>query len=63
MSIDGAQILYDRDAAAIQLSCSARQIDELRRCGALRSVRMGRENKFLHSDLKAFADALPEAVS
>ena len=40
------------------LSCSARQIDELRRAGLLTAVRMGREHKFRHADLEAYADSL-----
>lgn len=52
------RILYDRDSAAVMLSCSARQIDELRRAGRLRAVRMGREHKFRHADLQSYADSL-----
>ncbi len=44
------RILYDRESAEVMLSCRARQIDELRRTGHLRAVRMGREHKFRHAD-------------
>ena len=54
----GTRILYDKTAAAVMLSCSARQIDELRRAGRLTAVRMGREHKFRHADLEAYADSL-----
>lgn len=52
------RILYDRDSAAVMLSCSPRQIDELRRAGRLVAVFEGREYKFRHADLEAYADSL-----
>lgn len=54
----GLRILYDKQSAAVMLSCSARQIDELRRAGRLVAVRMGREHKFRHADLEAYANSL-----
>lgn len=54
----GTRILYDKESAAVMLSCSARQIDELRRAGLLTAVRMGREHKYRHTDLEAYADSL-----
>lgn len=54
------RILYDRESAAVMLSCSARQIDELRRGGKLVAV-FGREYKFRHADLEAYADLLAVA--
>lgn len=56
------RILYDRESAAVMLSCSARQIDELRRGGQLLAVQMGRTYKFRHADLVAFADRLVKAT-
>jgi excisionase family DNA binding protein len=57
------RILYDRDGAAEQLSCSARQVDELRRAGKLHAVKMGREHKYRHEDLAAYADSLLGATA
>lgn len=51
--------LFDRDQAAEFLSTSARRVDELRRGGALRAVRDGREYKFTSTDLLAYIDGLP----
>ena len=58
MTETATRILYDKESAAVMLSCSARQIDELRRAGRLIAVRMGREHKFRHIDLVAYADSL-----
>lgn len=59
MTADTAtRILYSKQGAAEQLSCSPRQIDELRRAGKLVAVHMGREFKFRHADLQAYADSL-----
>ncbi|HOB50073.1 MAG TPA: DNA-binding protein [Mycobacterium sp.] len=49
-AMPSVRILYDRESAEVMLSCRARQIDELRRTGHLRAVRMGREHKFRHAD-------------
>lgn len=51
--------LFDREQAAEFLSTSSRRIDELRRAGALRAVRDGREFKFTSSALAAYIDGLP----
>jgi excisionase family DNA binding protein len=58
MTDTATRILYDKHTAAVMLSCSARQIDELRRSGRLLAVRMGREHKFRHVDLEAYANSL-----
>lgn len=54
----GTRVLYDRESAAVQLSCSPRMIDELRRAGVLAAVQMGRTYKYRHADLEAYADSL-----
>ena len=59
----GTRILYDKPAAALMLSCTEREIDELRRSGRLQAVRHGRRWKFTHVELQRFADSLTEAAS
>lgn len=59
----GARILYDKPAASHMLSCTEREIDELRRGGRLAAVRHGRRWKFTHAELQRFADSLTEAAS
>jgi hypothetical protein len=56
----GDKGLYDKDSAADYLSTSDRRVAELRRSGALTSVRDGREWKYRPSDLDANIDSLPE---
>ncbi|SLH96828.1 Gp56 [Mycobacteroides abscessus subsp. abscessus] len=57
-----ARGLFDRDQAAEFLSTSSRRVDELRRAGALRAVRDGREYKFTSSDLLTYIDGLPASA-
>lgn len=59
----GTRILYDKPAAALMLSCSEREIDELRRAGRLAAVPHGRRWKFTHAALQRFADSLTEATA
>ncbi|MBN7314999.1 helix-turn-helix domain-containing protein [Mycobacteroides abscessus] len=54
-----ARGLFDRDQAAEFLSTSSRRVDELRRAGALRAVRDGREFKFTSSALAEYIASLP----
>lgn len=56
-----ARLLYDKQGAAEMLSTSERRIDELRRAGHLLAVQDGREYKYRHDDLCAYADSLPSA--
>jgi succinate dehydrogenase/fumarate reductase flavoprotein subunit len=52
--------LYDKDAAAVYLSTSARRIDELRRAGDLVAAVDGREYKYRRRDLDAYCDGLKD---
>lgn len=52
------RFLYDKSAAAYVLSTSERRIDELRRGGALSSVRDGREYKYTADNLRQYVDSL-----
>lgn len=54
------KILYDKAGAAEQLSISERMVDDLRKSGELRSKKLGREYKFRHEDLAAYAESLDE---
>lgn len=53
------RLLYNKTAAAEQLSCSERRIDELRRAGKLLAVEEGRELKFTADELARYVESLP----
>ncbi|QDF19941.1 hypothetical protein HWC44_gp054 [Mycobacterium phage ThetaBob] len=52
------RLLYDKSAAAVQLSTSERRIDELRRAGVLIAVQDGREWKFTAAELQRYVASL-----
>ncbi|MGE2733798.1 helix-turn-helix domain-containing protein [Mycolicibacterium vaccae] len=56
------RVLYDKTAAAEQLSTSERRIDELRRARKLIAVQDGREWKYPHDELERYANSLKASV-
>jgi hypothetical protein len=56
--VEVSRILYDKAAAAEQLSTSPRRVDELRRAGQLIAVVDGGQYKYTATDLQRYVDGL-----